>query len=129
MKSEAVVQTEVMLELSKRGARGWKNTSGVFRTEDGRTIRAGLGNISTRVNKVMKSSDIIAACPVTITPDMVGKTVAVFSAIECKKENHVINLNNPHMKAQENFLTLVRGLGGFGGFLSDVNQLDDILTL
>lgn len=51
-------------------------------------------------------SDLFGFVPVTITPDMVGQTVAVFTAIECK------SAKGRAREKQDNFLQVVRGAGG-----------------
>ena len=59
-------------------------------------------------------SDVFGFVPVTITQDMVGKTVAVFTAIECK---------SPTGRKQDNqrrFIGAVQGAGGRAGFARDV---------
>jgi VRR-NUC domain len=52
------------------------------------------------------SSDLIGWRPITITPEMVGKQIAVFSAIECK------TLKGTTTEEQQNFIDRVRGAGG-----------------
>lgn len=59
-------------------------------------------------------SDVFGFVPVTITPDMVGKTVAVFTAIECKSKSGRKQGN------QERFIGAVQGAGGRAGFARDV---------
>lgn len=54
------------------------------------------------------SSDLIGWTPVVVTPDMVGKTVAIFTAIEAKTANVRATAQ------QENFLRVVREHGGIG---------------
>lgn len=79
-----------MLAISKLGGRifrnnvgtGWtgliqRHTDGSIRIHDPRPIHAGL---------CKGSSDLIGWQKVTITPDMVGKNVAIFLAVEVKAE-------------------------------------------
>ena len=54
------------------------------------------------------SSDLIGWTPVEITQDMVGKTIAVFTAVECKRPGARAT------RAQENFLRQLRSAGGIG---------------
>lgn len=54
------------------------------------------------------SSDIIGWKRIIITPDMVGKTYAVFTAIEVKYGN---TKTTPE---QDNFINVVNSSGGFG---------------
>lgn len=55
------------------------------------------------------SSDLIGWTTVEITPNMVGKKVAVFTAIEAKAGK------TRTTKAQQNFLNAVRDSGGIAG--------------
>lgn len=54
-------------------------------------------------------SDVIGAVPVVITPDMIGKTVAVFSAIEVKNET------GKSSKEQVRFISLLQSIGAKAG--------------
>jgi hypothetical protein len=54
-------------------------------------------------------SDLIGWTPVCITPDMVGKTVAVFTAVEVKTPT------GKPTEHQLNFITQVLRAGGFAG--------------
>jgi hypothetical protein len=122
MKSEAAVQTDVRLELSRRGVRVWRNNVGVLQDKDGRYIRFGLANDSRKVNENFKSSDLIGITPVTITPDMVGQTIGVFTSYEIKHEGWKFTQSGRH-KAQAAWLMLVNSLGGIGRFITSVNDL------
>ena len=53
------------------------------------------------------SSDLIGWTEITITPDMVGKKIAVFTAVEVKTERGKIS------KEQINFIKQVRKAGGY----------------
>lgn len=62
-----------------------------------RPLEAGFG---------VGSSDLIGVTRITITPEMVGKTVAVFTAVEVKVGKDKLS------KEQREFLALVQGWGG-----------------
>ena len=47
----------------------WRNNSGAFKDQTGRMVRFGLGNDSAKINKHMKSSDLIGFQTITITPN------------------------------------------------------------
>jgi hypothetical protein len=55
-------------------------------------------------------ADVFGLVPVVITPDMVGQTVAVFTAVECKSLKGVARDN------QSRFIAAVRSQGGRAGF-------------
>ena len=63
-----------MMDMSEKGYLVWRNQVGLFKTLDGRTVNIGIKG----------SSDLMAVKPTVITPDMVGKTLAVFVAVEVK---------------------------------------------
>lgn len=83
----------------------------------GNHIRFGLGNDSPRINKIFKSSDLIGVTPVVITPEMVGSTVGVFTAIECKAPGWRYSGDDREI-AQKRFLDKVLELGGIARFES-----------
>lgn len=121
-KSEAEVSQDIQVLASSVGMRLFRNNSGMFINDAGNPVRFGLGNISSKVNKQIKSADLIGITPVTITPDMIGQTVGVFTAIEAKKQGWRFSKNGRE-QAQRKFLDLVESLGGWGIFLSDADQL------
>lgn len=123
MSNEAVVQQQVRLAMARAGAQLWRNNSGACTDDTGRLIRYGLGNDSAQLNAVVKSSDLIGATPITITPEMVGMTIGVFTALECKKPGWHLTPGDQRGQAQKRYIDLVRGVGGLGGFVTDVSDL------
>jgi hypothetical protein len=73
--SEQRLQQEIRLELSRGPVRLWRNNTGALRDPRGQLVRFGLCE---------GSSDLIGYRSVTITPEMVGKRLAVLVAIEVK---------------------------------------------
>jgi len=108
---ETSIQKRIMLAVSNAGCSIFRNNSGVHKTEDGRFIRYGVGSPG--------GSDLIGWKSVTITPDMVGKKVAVFTAIEVKTPTGRIT------QEQQNFIVAVNRAGGIG-FVA--RSADDALT-
>lgn len=93
----------------------------------GRMVRYGLGNVSP--NQQTKSSDLIGITTVTITLDMVGQTIGVFTAIEVKKEDWNIEKKlDKHETFQLNFLNWVKLRGGLGGFCNSVDEIQKLIT-
>ena len=128
MKDESHVQQEVQIEAMKNGCTLMRNNSGSLIDTEGRPVRFGLGNISAKHNENSKSSDLIGITKIVITPDMVGKTVGVFTAVEVKKEGWKESKKfDKREQAQSNFITWVKSLGGFAGFCSDADRVKDIL--
>jgi hypothetical protein len=68
------------------------------------------------------SSDLIGWTTVTITPEMVGKKVAIFSALEIKRDAHA----NVSPK-QRNFLEVVKQNGGIAGIAHSPDGARDII--
>lgn len=97
--SEADRQRHIWLAESAAGVTLWRNNVGVVREKD-RVIRYGL---------CAGSSDLIGLTPITITADMVGKTVAVFTAEEVKRPTTKLT------PKQATFCDHVRQQGGIAG--------------
>jgi hypothetical protein len=120
---EAAVQARVRLQCSRKGALVWRNNVGACVDENGNFIRYGLANDSARVNKKLKSSDLIGVRVVAITPEMVGTNIGQFVALEVKSAGWDYT-GSEHEQAQSNFLTLVNGLGGYARFVTHEGQVD-----
>lgn len=82
------------------GVRLFRNNVGMAIQQDGRRIRYGL---------FPGSSDLIGWKSVEITPEMVGRKVAVFTAVEVKTPKGRLSA------AQKNFIDVVREHGGIAG--------------
>jgi hypothetical protein len=79
---------------------------------NGRPLRAGLA---------VGSSDLIGLRSVTVTPEMVGQRLAVFSAIEVKAPRR------PLTTEQEAFIAMVMEMGGLAGVARSVEEAEEIL--
>jgi hypothetical protein len=110
------VVTLAQIEMTKRGARLFKNAMGMGFV--GRVIEEyddSAGHIvtlkgATRVRFGVQNpggSDLVGWRPLVITPEMVGMTVAQFVACECKTEGYATA-----SKEQKNFLGQVAAFGG-----------------
>ena len=122
LKSEAKVAQELQLKAPYHNVHLWRNNVGACTATDGRVIRYGLANTSQKLNKKLKSSDFIGATVVTITPDMVGKQVAVFTSYETKAEGWRYK-GTEREEAQLKWINLVRSLGGIADFITKVSDL------
>jgi len=90
----------------------------------------GFEDVSKHHNDKIKSSDLIGFTKVVITPDMVGKTVAIFTAIEVKKEGWDKEKSkslDAREEAQYAFISWVRKNGGFADFCCNLDRLKNIL--
>ncbi len=113
-KSESVVQAEIMCELSKIG-RAFRNNVGVAYRKDGVPVRYGLANITKKMNKKIKSSDVVGIID-----------TGQFIAIECKREGWVYT-GTPREVAQQRFIDIIREFGGVAGFAQSVEDYNELL--
>lgn len=124
---EDEVQQRILLESPKQNCVLLRNNSGAFTDATGRTVRYGLGNTSKRLNENFKSSDLIGITEVRITLDMVGKTLGVFTAIECKKEDWKPKKWEKREAAQQNFIDFVKSKGGLAGFANSIDIFKEVI--
>ena len=128
MKDESQVQQEVQIQARHNNCTLMRNNSGALKDETGRLVRYGLGNVSKQQTEQIKSSDLIGITQVTITPEMVGRSIGVFTAIEVKKESWKMDKKlDKREQAQKNFIEWVLSLGGFAGFANSVDNLKQII--
>lgn len=73
--SESQLLSSLLIRCSALGVRLFRNNVGKLQDRTGRWVQYGL---------CVGSSDLIGYLPVTITPEHVGRTLAVFVAIEAK---------------------------------------------
>ena len=127
-KPESEVQQDIMIEAPNLSCTLMRNNQGACIDETGRLVRYGLGNVSKKRTDLIASSDLLGITKVVITPDMVGKTLGVFTAIEVKKEKwkHDKKLDKRE-KAQKAFIDWVLSLGGIAGFANNVDKLRNII--
>lgn len=126
---ESKASQVVRLRATAWGSRVFRNNSGVLINPVGVPVRFGLGNESAKVNKLFKSSDFIGFTPVTITPEMVGKQIAVFTAIEAKPLGFTVKKIYPTSSreyGQSRFIDLILNNNGIAGFASHDENVDII---
>ena len=121
-RSEAAVQTVVRLEAANKGLHLFRNNVGVLTDETGRPVRYGLGNESQRLNKIIKSADLIGWRPLVVGPEHVGQQVAIFVSRECKAVGWRY-ADNEHERAQLAWAQLVTASGGDGAFCTGEGTL------
>lgn len=129
MKDESTVSQEIQIQAMNYSCNLMRNNSGACIDNTGRLVRYGLGNISKAQTAKIASSDLIGITKIVVTPEMVGQTLGIFTAVEVKKE-----LWNPEKKlsgrekAQQAFINWVKANGGFAGFANGVDKLKEILA-
>lgn len=123
LKLEEEVQADLRLKIAREGKTVvFRNNSGAAEDKTGRIIRYGLANDSARINKEIKSHDLIGWTSIVITPEMVGQKVAVFTSIECKRQGWKPDPNDEREKAQRKWGDAVSAAGGIVRFISDADQ-------
>lgn len=114
--TEKNIQNEIRLHLSKRGAMSLRYQVGNFYTMDGRHVKIGEVGVS----------DLICCVPVLITPEMVGRRIGIFTAIETKKAKDTTKKSRK--ESQGNFLDRVKALGGIGMIARSVEDVHLVLA-
>jgi len=108
--SETATLQSIRLALGTLpGLRLFRNNVGMLPDREGRPVRFGLHP---------GSSDLIGWRSITITPDMVGKQVAVFTALEVKAPGGTHRVT----AEQRHFLDTVEAAGGFAGVARSPEQ-------
>jgi len=123
LKPEAVVQNIVRTEASSKGLRLWRNNTGVAIDENGdRTIRYGLFNDSKKINKVIKSPDLVGIRPRFIMPADVGTVIGQFVGRACKRAGWQYTATERE-RAQLKGLELIASLGWDATFANSAGTL------
>lgn len=117
---ETSVQNMRRLQAAREGRIMWRNNVGAIRDERGVPVRYGLANDSAKVNKQVKSSDLIGITPILITPEMVGAIIGQFTAEECKRPGWKYT-GDEHEAAQLRYLEIVVAWGGAASFTNGVD--------
>lgn len=98
--TESDIQTQVRIRASELGLVLFRNNVGECTdSKTGRRVKFGL---------CTGSSDLIGWTPVTITPEHIGQTVAVFTAVEVKTPTGRVS------PAQKNFIERCQASGAIG---------------
>jgi len=105
--SEQRIQQEIRLAISKGDTRVFRNNTGTLRDANGRPVQFGL---------CKGSADLIGWRTLTITPEMVGQQVAVFTSIEVKTATGRLRPD------QRQWLEAVQAAGGIAGVARSVED-------
>jgi len=123
--SEEWAQAHDRMAAARVGGLLWRNNVGARKVKDTHIcpscefkfeivnppLRWGLCNDSAKLNKGLKSSDLIGIKPLLITPAHVGRVVGQFAAVEEKKPGWAWK-GDAHEQAQAAFGALVMKAGG-----------------
>lgn len=110
--SEQLVQQKIRAELGLGDARLWRNNTGCLQDRNGRAVRFGLAP---------GSSDLIGLRRIVVGPEHIGRTLAVFTAVEVK------DARGRASPEQVRFLEVVRDMGGLGGIARSVEEAHQII--
>lgn len=132
VKSEGNIQRLGMMRASKLGATTIRNNTGKAwvappqnwkkHYEDGVLYVTLKNPIFLNYGLGTGSGDTIGWKTVTITPDMVGQKIAVFTSIEYK------TAKGKDREAQVNWHNLLRSSGAYSGFARSEDDVDLILS-
>lgn len=126
---EAKAKQSVLLRAAQWGSRLFRNNSGVAYTESGRPVFFGLGNEGVKDDDSFRTPDDVGWTIVTVTPEMVGKKIPVFTCIDSKKVGFVVKSvysKGTREHGQQKFFDLVTSANGIAGFASTPEQVDAI---
>ena len=112
MASEQTIQQEIRIACSNGDTRLFRNNTGTLRDANGRPVQFGL---------CKGSADLIGWKRVTVTPEMVGSTVAVFLSIEVKTATGRLR------PEQQQWLDAVHAAGGIAGVARSVSDAETLL--
>lgn len=125
---ESELQQSIQIEGPAYGCQLLRNNSGALKNARGEWVRFGLGNISKKHATKIKSSDLIGFRRVTITPEMVGKVLAVITAVEVKDPDWNPDKKfDEHECAQLAFISWIKAAGGFAGFANSIESFRKII--
>jgi hypothetical protein len=110
--SEQRIQQEIRLAISKGDTRVFRNNTGTLRDANGRPVQFGL---------CKGSADLIGWTTRTVTPEMVGQQVAVFTSIEVKTPTGRVQ------PEQKQWLEAVQAAGGIAGIARSVEDAEALL--
>ena len=113
MASEQSIQQHIRIACSTGDTRLFRNNTGTLRDQHGRPVQFGL---------CKGSADLIGYRTITITPDMVGQQVAVFTSIEVKTPAGRIR------PEQQAWMDTVQAAGGIAGVARSVEDALRIVT-
>lgn len=128
---EGKASQNVKLRASEWGCRLYKNNTGVAYDQGGRPVFFGLGNEGKKDDDAIRTPDHVGWLDVTITPEMVGKKIPVFMALDAKKLGFKEKITYPkHTReyGQNKFFDIVKRFNGIAGFASCAEDVDRIIN-
>ncbi len=117
--SESSILAKIRNKFNAGPVRLFRNNSGIAEYANGTKVRYGLGGTG--------GSDLIGFKTITVTPDMIGRRLAIFCAVEVKKPG-----GKKATPEQINFIGAIKTAGGLSGIAmseADVAAILDIKNL
>ena len=114
MPSEQTIQQHIRLACSIGTCRLFRNNTGTLRDQHGRPVSFGL---------CKGSADLIGWTTRTVTSEMVGQQIAVFTSIEVKSSSGRVK------PEQQQWLQAVAAAGGIAGVARSVGEAMDLLSI
>lgn len=111
--NETELMRLIQIKLSALGARLFRNTTGSVVAQSGHYVQYGLASPG--------GSDLIGWTSVKITPDMVGRTLAIFTAIEVK------SVHGRLTKHQSQFIEAVHHAGGIAACARSIEEAERVV--
>jgi hypothetical protein len=110
--TEQQIQQHIRIACGTGSTRLFRNNTGTLKDANGRPVQFGL---------CKGSADLIGWKRVTITPEMVGTQVAVFTSIEVKTATGRLR------PEQQQWLDAVQAAGGIAGVARSVSDAEALL--
>lgn len=110
---ETDILRRIQALLGRGAVRLFRNNCGALFDRTGAMVRYGLGT---------GTSDLIGYKSITVTPEMVGKKIAIFVAVEVKSERGRVR------PEQEQFIHVVRQAGGIAGIARSETDAANLLS-
>ena len=110
---ESSILKRILLRCSRGTTRLWRNNVGQYRDHAGNWIRYGVKNPG--------GSDLIGWTQLIIKQEHIGRTVAVFTAVEVKRPGKDVLL------VQQRFGDMVSDAGGLFGVAHSADEAEQIL--
>ena len=113
---ETALQNRIRIRLSRacKDLVHFRNSVGALKDENGRMVQFGLGT---------GSPDLVGYKKVTVTPDMVGKDLAIFVGMEIKMPGKKPRADQKH------WLDSLAASGGIAGFVTSEDQALDLVGM
>lgn len=134
MKEQNILKTILLTVTQFTESRLFRNNTGTGwvgqskRITKPTTVKLDVGDVVIRQARVLRaglcvgSSDLIGWNTKVITQDMVGKKIAIFTAVEVKKPS------GRATKEQINFINVVRKNGGIAGIAKSGEQAVEMIN-